>query len=40
MKTLINQIIQNAFEWEPQIRGKTNVDQRSASSEEGAGNVW
>lgn len=40
MKTLINQIIQNAFEWEPQIRGKTNLGQRSASGEESARTIW
>lgn len=34
-----NQIIQNVFEWESQIRGKTHVGQRSASSEESARTV-
>lgn len=29
MTAMINQIIQNAFEWERQIRGKTNEGQRS-----------
>lgn len=36
MKSLINQIIQNAFEWKRQIRRKTNVGQRSTSSED----IW
>lgn len=36
MKTPINQIIQNVFEWESQIRRKTNVGQRIASSEQSA----
>lgn len=29
MTAMINQIIQNAFEWERQIRGKTYEGQRS-----------